>query len=382
MGDGQRSYDGDGRRRWVTGGGGEIPQGARKLLEHGLGAKWRRWESAGRAAGSGVDQVDAESILWALVDAGLVKVRQRRTRRGEWEAYRWALTEAGRDYAGAEEELKIDIDTYLDGDDGEHLVLQRIRRWLTTVGRTDDADPTLVGLLIAIGRSFRRGRIPRGRLLSIDVGGHTKAVRVDEWRDEIGEALGLPFDDVVVLHGQSVLAYGAFEFQIREHRIAGDWSVPWMAITSETLEAMEGLEATARRVVTIENLVAFEEYVRREMPDHEIAVFTRGMPSRLVIRFLEKIIRAGTPRVAHWGDLDLGGLRIFRHLREVLPVAVEPFRMEPALLGQLPGCPLTDDDIDGLRSWLDDDAPLPKLAAQLLEHGEKVEQESWFLWHD
>ena len=319
-------------------------------------------------------------MLWALVDAGLVKVCERRDRRGEWEPYRWALTEEGRREV-ADDELPVDVAGYLAvEDDSQHEVLRRIRRWLVAEGNAEDTDPVLTALLVAIGQSFRRGRVPCGRLLSIVVGGDTKEIRVDRWAEEIEAALDLPFDEVVRLHGQSVLAYGGFTFDVRGHEISGDWSIPWLAMTADTIEAMENLRVHSRTVVTVENLVAFEEYVRREISDNQIALFTGGFPSRLVHRLLCRLCDAGVEKILHWGDLDLGGLRIFRHLRDTLPARVEAFRMEPKLLEQLPTRPLTATDREGLRHWREDDeAPLKDLAVALLERGVKVEQEAWFL---
>jgi len=52
------------------------------LVEHGLDHR-RRWTAAGNAVDDGLDQVETERLLWRLLDAGLVRIRQRRTRRGQ-----------------------------------------------------------------------------------------------------------------------------------------------------------------------------------------------------------------------------------------------------------------------------------------------------------
>lgn len=372
----RRVRDEEARRRVVSGSGGPIPEEGRRLLRAGRGHV-HRWSAAGRAAGAGLDQVEAEAVLWALVDAGLALVRERRDRRGDWEPYQWWLTEAGARLASADEEPPADVSGWLARPDPEgHPVLASIRAWLAR------ADPSALTtrLVLAIGDELRAGRVPRGRLVSVQVGGHTKAVRLLDHREALEAALGLPLEEVVRLHGRAVYTYGAFRFRIGSQPVDGRFSVPWLALTPETLEGLGELEVSARRMLTVENLVAFEEEVRAGLPQDTVAVWTGGFPSTLERAWMRRLIEGGVERVAHWGDLDVGGLRIFRHLSETLPCPVAPWRMEPTLLDVLPTQPLTDRDRDALAAWrADPAAPLQDLAAALLARGVKAEQEGWWL---
>ena len=111
-----------------------------------------------------------------------------------------------------------------------------------------------------------------------------------------------------------------------------------------------------------------------------LVVHTGGFPHSLERTFLQRVVEAGVERVDHWGDLDVGGMRILRHLSAILPCPVSPWRMEPALLEQLPTRPLTARDREALVLWLADlEAPLRELAEAMLSKGVKVEQEGWFL---
>jgi len=367
-------------RRWIRGEGAAPPDEAIRLLSAGLGKQHCSWKSAGRAAGRGVDQVDAERLLWRAVDAGLVEITERRARSGNWEPYRWSLTEDGVEFAatpqhewGAEEVRA----RFLEGPAGEAGVLGSIRSWLTAAPPASELERRLVA---EIGLLIRGGRTPRGRLLSLDLAGDTKAVRVTDHRDVLEEAFEAALEDVIRLHGQAVLAHGAFSFHIGGEVIDGRWSVPWLALTQDTLGAMRNLQVKGRRLLTVENLVAFEEDVRAGLDPDTIAVFTSGFPRVLEQRFLSALVAAGVERVDHWGDLDLGGLRILRVLDELLPVPVLPFRMEPELLDRLPTKPLTGYDRGGLKAWVADEAaPCRELAAAMLERDRKVEQEGWFL---
>lgn len=338
-----------------------------------------RWDRVGRAAGVGVDQVTAETQLWTLVDRGLVRVHERRTRTGEWEPYQWALTEVGLALVTPVPSPSPPVDRYLAGTDPEgHPVLASIRTWLSTGMSTSDLDTCLV---LAIGEDLRKGRSPRGRLLSVVVGGHTKAVRLEDHREALEAAFGgFALEDVVRLHGRAVLAYGDFRFRVGCQAIDGRWSVPWSALTPETLRSMEELVVGARRVLTVENLVAFEEEVRGGVSTDTLVVYTAGFPGSMERAFLERVIAGGVERVDHWGDLDVGGLRIFRHLCQILPVPVSPWRMDVDTLDHLPTRSLTPRDREALGAWLaDPTAPLHDLARVLLERGVKAEQEGWFL---
>lgn len=371
-------------RRWWQGAGGPVPPGTARLLARGMdGGRLRvcAFRSAGRAAGPGIDQVDAEHVLWALCDAGLVRIHERRDRRGEWEAYQWVLTPAGV-AALPLEERPVAVEPYLAMPEPfAHPVLESIRAFLAGGQGKVPTQPMVLRLLMQIGQEIRAGRVPRGRLLSVEIGGHTKAVRVMDYRSELEEALGFPVEQVVRVHGRAVLLYGPLYFRVRGVSVPANFSVPWLALTQETLRDLDVLEVRAQRILTIENLVALEEEVRAGLPEDTLAVFTGGFPSSLEQELLRRVLVAGPVReVMHWGDMDLGGLRILRFLEQCLQVPVVPYRMEPELLTRLPTQPLTGRDRKGLRVWCaDPEAPCRALARALLDGDCKAEQEGWFL---
>ncbi len=381
-----RSYRSDGSdRRWVEVEGAptpertKIPPAALRLLAGALDSGLCRWQTAGRAAGPGVDQVMAEAFLEELLEYGLVRVHERRNRRGDWEPYQWQITEAGRTFLLPPPSENPDVAGWLAvADPPDHPVLAAMREWLLLRG---EQDAMATALVLAIGEDLRAGRTPRGRLLSVRVGGHTKAVRVQDHREALEAAFGgFALEEVVRLHGRAVLVYGDFRFRIGDTRVDGRWSRPWLALTQESIEHMEDLEVQAERVLTVENLVAFEEEVRAGLPKGSLAMFTSGFPGALERGFLERLCAAGIQRVDHWSDLDVGGLRIFRHLQSIVAVPVHPFRMDVATLDRMPTRPLTERDRIALTAWLQDpSAPLPELAQVLLERGVKAEQEGWFL---
>jgi Wadjet anti plasmid transformation system JetA-like protein len=364
------------RRREWHGEGGGVPDGVRRLLECARGGRACRWEGIGRRIGAGCDQVDAERLLWAAVDGGLAVVRERQNRRGDWEPYQWRLTERGELLVARATEA-VDVSGYLSSaEDPNHPVLAAIRAWL----ERRSGNPAITRLVLAIGEELRAGRLPRDRLLSMRLVGTSKALRPYDLRDELEAALGLPFDDLVRASGRAVVVAGPIRFRAVGIETDARGVPPWLALPTETIDQIERLSVDADRLLTIENLAVFEEEVRRGLGPNTAALYLGGFAGRLERRMLDLLVAAGVKQIDHWSDLDLGGLRILRHLQSIAPVEVRPFRMDPALLEQLPTKPLTENDRAGLKAWIDDQAAPHRDLAQALVHADrKAEQEGWFL---
>jgi hypothetical protein len=367
----------DDRREW-HGSGGIAPEGVERLLAAARGGRQCNWDGMGRRIGHGHDQVDIERILWAAVDAGLLVVLERRNRRGDWEPYRWRLTENGEALIARKEE-PIDVAGFLgETDDPNHPVLAAIRTWLEHGG----GSPTCTRIVLAIGQELRAGRVPRERLLSTRMTGYSKGIRIGDYREQLEEALGLPLEEFVRKSGDSAIAAGPIRFRVNGIETDARGVPPWLALPIETIDAIEWIAIEADRLVTIENLTAFEEEVRRGLASGTIALYVGGFAGRVERRLLDHFITAGVRRIDHWSDLDLGGLRILRQLQSLVSIEVRAYRMEADLLDQLPTQPLTDNDRDVLRAWVDDRAaPVRELAQALLTTGRKAEQEGWFLLH-
>jgi hypothetical protein len=81
-------------------------------------------------------------------------------------------------------------------------------------------------------------------------------------------------------------------------------------------------------ILTIENYASFNRQVR-EIEDGSVIVYTGGFPAARVVGLLSKVLTAVPPEVPflHWGDVDAGGVRIFRFLEENLPRGPKPHLM-------------------------------------------------------
>ena len=73
-------------------------------------------------------------------------------------------------------------------------------------------------------------------------------------------------------------------------------------------------------LLTIENLASFQRHVR-EIEDDGIVIYSAGFPSPAlthVLNWLDNTLPDSCP-CFHWGDRDIGGIRIFSHVEKSLP---------------------------------------------------------------
>jgi len=87
----------------------------------------------------------------------------------------------------------------------------------------------------------------------------------------------------------------------------------------------------ADTIITIENKASYREYCS-QMGENTLSIYLAGFPGPMKKLFLQKLyeytekFRPET-RLLHWGDIDLGGFRIFRNMKDVVPT-LEPHLMD------------------------------------------------------
>lgn len=87
-------------------------------------------------------------------------------------------------------------------------------------------------------------------------------------------------------------------------------------------------------VLTIENLASFNRYVH-EIRDNSLVVYTHGFPSPRLREFLAQIDNKVSKTIPfyHWGDIDVGGFKIFYHIEQTLNIhQLKPHLMDRAYL--------------------------------------------------
>jgi hypothetical protein len=106
---------------------------------------------------------------------------------------------------------------------------------------------------------------------------------------------------------------------------------PFASVHPEMLPELSVL-APPTAILTIENYASFNRQVR-EIEDGSLVVYIGGFPAAGVIEFLAKVLTTVPAHVPflHWGDVDAGGVRIFRYLEENLPRGPEPHLMTKEL---------------------------------------------------
>ncbi|MGY3346985.1 MULTISPECIES: Wadjet anti-phage system protein JetD domain-containing protein [unclassified Bradyrhizobium] len=137
---------------------------------------------------------------------------------------------------------------------------------------------------------------------------------------------------------------------------------PFVSIHPEMLPQLSILERPTA-VLTIENYASFNRQVR-EIEDDGLVVYIGGFPAAGVIELLTNVLNALPADVPflHWGDVDAGGVRIFRNLEESLPRGPLPHLMTRELAEQsghsttvdpsLASIATSDSKIRGLAEWL------------------------------
>jgi hypothetical protein len=192
--------------------------------------------------------------------------------------------------------------------------------------------------------------------------------------------------------GAAVLEVGGAHYRLEDFapsaHLPDAWADAWV----------KGVIAAGPRwITTIENEFPFLSYVidagspARLGARGEIVVYTAGFPSTALLSALTRIAgEASSTLFRHWGDADVGGLRIWWLLRSRLGREVELFRTRRAWLEAEAGRgrELTDRERRGLAalreelacssaSSASDVADALDLIDGLINIGRKIEQERW-----
>lgn len=202
-----------------------------------------------------------------------------------------------------------------------------------------DAAGEFLSLLAAISNEEARGL--DGRTFSFRIAGDTKVF--DRHAARIATVLASQFGEPTMPAEEVWSRIGLERFahpvHIKGCVVATDAAgilvdgraTPFASFHSE-LQPLIRLSGRPSAVLTIENYASFNRYVR-EIDEGTLVLYTGGFASLGVIELLKTILEKIGPEVPffHRGDIDPGGLRIFRFLEETLPRAPIPFRMDQTL---------------------------------------------------
>jgi hypothetical protein len=192
--------------------------------------------------------------------------------------------------------------------------------------------------------------------------------------------------------GEAEIAFGGRTYLLGDFRptahLPEEWAGAWVKAV---------IDDRPEWITTIENEFPFLSYAleaggpRGLGERRELAVYTAGFPSTTLLESLAGIAsRAPSIRFRHWGDADVGGLRIWWLLRSRLDRPVELFRTRKEWLEDeaARGRELSALEKRGLERLREELRASPAASAPdltgafdlidaLLRLGRKVEQERW-----
>jgi hypothetical protein len=237
------------------------------------------------------------------------------------------------------------------------------------LGSTDvDTASEFLTLLRAISNGEARGL--DARTFSLRITGDTKTF--DRHSSRLLSVLGRRFNetstDIIWAHigldryPHPVHLRGPIVAETPEGILVDGRGKPFASIHPEMLSFLR-ISGAPSYVLTIENYASFNRHVR-ELEDGGLVFYTGGFASAGVVSLLTWVLNnldGGIP-FFHWGDVDPGGLRIFRYLEETLPRPPQPHLMDRALAeshGKAAPCDTTlssiaqsSSAVAGLAQWL------------------------------
>lgn len=151
----------------------------------------------------------------------------------------------------------------------------------------------------------------------------------------------------------------------------------YAALTASNADTI-AWKGRAPYLLTIENKDSFNAYVHA-VTDAGAVIFIGGSPSSAVVEVLRRLAE-GAPETPwyHWGDIDGGGLRIFRFIEETIcrpaGIRLRPHLMDPAL-AERAGQPVRS-SLLGVKEIANSDSAVAPIACWLLSpDGRTLEQE-------
>lgn len=151
----------------------------------------------------------------------------------------------------------------------------------------------------------------------------------EEWLDLIG----------LTRNPQYVYFCGPLQFKTNGGWNSTEGLFGGVGLSHRTIELMTDITTEVRRIITIENLTSYHQWIeqRERYATQELVIYTGGFPHRSLQQFLKLLStlmeRTGdTVPILHWGDIDLGGIRIFEFIKNKLLPNLKPLWMDTMTL--------------------------------------------------
>jgi hypothetical protein len=254
--------------------------------------------------------------------------------------------------------------------------------------RVSGADLTAATKLFRIARAVAEGAQEELdlRRFSVRLLGDSKAVESmlgrlggllrrnpewSQWEDDadLFRALGLEkFPPPLFIKGPLALDYGGTQWDLTPLR-------PYVALSPETVADIRPTTPVPY-LLSIENLASFQRHIR-EVQDWGVVIYTAGFPAPALVQVLGELDRhlPGSCPFYHWGDRDVGGLRIYAKVLAACPAhTVQPHLMAAPDPGQ---GGWTDEERRSLGQLISKGGPAGRLAQEWIARGQgPLEQEA------
>ena len=200
------------------------------------------------------------------------------------------------------------------------------------------------------------------------------------------QALGMPQEEDE--RNDAVLArFGIYPTE-QEIFIKGDWILEWkdhvirtagmkggIAVLSGDIQDLVKIRVRSPRLMTVENKTSYQ----RMQPEGTALVYLGGFAVRYQVRFLENVLQDNPElECLHFGDIDVGGFLIHRHLCHAVGARFNLYRMgireleDPRF--QLCRKKLTENDRSRMKGLMEEEE-YREVLAYMDEHDVKLEQE-------
>lgn len=141
---------------------------------------------------------------------------------------------------------------------------------------------------------------------------------------------------------EEVLTRLGFKPFFQQIQISGPISIPSMGLDATHTNPSVGIPPLSANqmkltqsidaLLTIENLTSFNRHTRDIRQPNVVVIYSGGFPSRPVIEAIKTIAaQAPNARLYHWGDIDVGGIRIFRNIEQRLGQHIVAHLMSPEI---------------------------------------------------
>lgn len=114
-----------------------------------------------------------------------------------------------------------------------------------------------------------------------------------------------------------------------EQKINCEYLTKGSYLSADTLIDIKIIQCRYTKIITIENLANYYWYVQNERDPETLVIYTGGFVTKKQSVFFNMLETSKISELYHWGDIDLGGFRIFLQIQKIWP-KIQTFKMDAA----------------------------------------------------